>query len=69
MGFSDGHDEANHLVFGGYDFAELMALERAEGDPDQPGGRVECFARFLWDAIGRTSTPWSPSTTDTDGTP
>ena len=64
--YSDGYDEANALVFGGYDFVELMALERAETDPDGPGGRVECFARCLWDTIDRTSTSWSPDTADAD---
>ncbi|MHB1710517.1 MAG: hypothetical protein ACYCV7_03820, partial [Acidimicrobiales bacterium] len=47
-------DEANTLVFGEYDYEELMDIEATDGDPDVPGRRLECFAHCLWDAIRRS---------------
>jgi len=68
-GLGDGNDDANRLVFGSYDYYQLMQLERVEGDPGHQGSRVECFADCLWDALARSSTTWSPSPTDAGGAP
>ncbi|MHB1712822.1 MAG: exodeoxyribonuclease V subunit gamma, partial [Acidimicrobiales bacterium] len=48
QGQGDGYDEANALVFGEYDYEELMDIEATDGDPDGPGRRLECFAHCLW---------------------
>jgi len=54
-GFSDGDDEAVRLVLGAPDYEEIMGLEARPGDPFRTEGRVAGFARYLWDAVERST--------------
>ncbi len=52
MGFADGDDTANALVFGEHDYESLLKIPAESFDP--PGSatkRVERFARWLWSAM------------------
>ena len=53
-GSADGTDEAVRLVFGAPDYDEIMGLQARPGDPSGTGGRVDGFARYLWDAVERS---------------
>jgi exodeoxyribonuclease V gamma subunit len=50
----DGNDAFNFPFYGHLDMHDLMALEAVDGDPAGTGGRVACYADYLWDAVDRS---------------
>jgi len=65
-GSGDGTDPATALVFGGHTHEDMKEIAPREGDPKGPGNRVERFARYLWDAVERTTTPTLEPDADAD---
>lgn len=58
--FGDQADVSHQLVFGLVDFDDLAALPREAHDPPGPSTRLACFARHLWDAVGRSAPLLAP---------
>jgi hypothetical protein len=56
FGVPETNDPATDLVYGDYDFYELMALPAKPTDPITNSGRVAAYAEYLFGAIDRTTT-------------
>lgn len=56
-GRGDASDAANAVVYGAYDYDDLLAIPAREGDPPGSGNRVARFAHRLWDEIHSSTTP------------
>ena len=59
-GGGDGEHAAVRLAFPDLDYQALMALPSRPGDPPGTGGRVDCFAEYLWGSFDRSATPFAP---------
>jgi exonuclease V gamma subunit len=53
---SERRNLATALVYGEYDFDQLMALAAHDGDPAGSGGRVQRFADYLYGAMAASLT-------------
>jgi exodeoxyribonuclease V gamma subunit len=54
MGYGDGDDDSQVLVFGDVDLFELRSLPaRADDPPGEHPGRADRFAGYLWSAVER----------------
>ena len=68
QGMGDGFDAHNLFVFGQFDFDDLLEMEATDTDPPGTGGRVERYARHLWETIDATSVnPSDRKSSDEDG--
>ncbi len=54
-GGGDGQRTATAFFYPDLGYRELLDLPPGPSDPDGPGGRVERWAHYLWDAVSATS--------------
>jgi exodeoxyribonuclease V gamma subunit len=56
FGVPETKDPATELVYGEYDFYDLMALSAKPDDPTTKSGRVAAYAEYLYGAMARSAT-------------